>query len=345
MKDHTERETIATRIDYKLVFKKIWGYRRIYFYTLPIAFILASLYIICIPREYHAETKVAPEMGNNSAAGTLGSIASSFGFDLSEMQTTDAITPLLYPDLMDDNGFVISLLKIRIKTEELDTDYYTYLKKHQKPAFWNDIMDFLTSLFPSKDTSVKKKFDPYNLSKTDDQIVQKVRGDIKVSVDKKTGVISILTGAQDATVAKILADSTRERYQQFITTYRTNKARIDMTYYKGLMDNAKKEYEDVCYQYSKYSDSNMNLQLEAYKTKLTNLENEMQIKYNTYTTVVTQYQASKAKVQERTPAFTLVQGAAVPIKPDKPKRMLFVATMVFLAFMGTSVYVLRDIIL
>ena len=89
----------------------------------------------------------------------------------------------------------------------------------------------------------------------------------------------------------------------------------------------------------------MNLQLEAYKTKLTNLENEMQIKYNTYTTVVTQYQASKAKVQERTPAFMVIQGASVPIKPDKPKRMLFVATMVFLAFMGTSVYVLRDIIL
>lgn len=345
MKDNNENEVIAARVNYRLVFKRIWEYRRIYYYSLPIAFILASLFIICIPREYHAETKVAPEMGNNMANGTLGSIASSFGFDLSEMQTSDAITPLLYPDLMDDNGFVVSLWKIRIKTEDYDTDYYTYIKKHQKKAFWNNIRDFVMSLFPAKKAPEKKGFDPYNLSKVDNDIVQKVRGDIKVSVDKKTGVISILTGAQDATIAKILADSTRERYQQFITTYRTNKARIDMDYYKELMDNAKKEYEDVCYQYSKYSDSNMNLQLEEYKTKLTNLENEMQIKYNTYTTIVTQYQASKAKVQERTPAFTIIQGASVPIKPDKPKRMFFVAAMVLLTFMGTSVYVLRDIIL
>ena len=36
----------------------------------------------------------------------LGSIASSFGFDLGEMQSSDAINPLLYPDLMDDNAFV-----------------------------------------------------------------------------------------------------------------------------------------------------------------------------------------------------------------------------------------------
>ena len=64
----------------------------------------------------------------------------------------------------------------------------------------------------------------------------------------------------------------------------------------------------------------------------------MQLKYNTYTTLMTQYQAAKAKVQERTPAFTLVQGAAVPIKPAGPKRMIFVIGMCVLAVFGTSLY-------
>ena len=71
--------------------------------------------------------------------------------------------------------------------------------------------------------------------------------------------------------------------------------------------------------------------LESYRAKQTDLENDMQLKYNTYTTLMTQYQMAKAKVQERTPAFTLVQGAAVPIKPAGPKRMLFVAGMCVLA--------------
>lgn len=35
-------------------------------------------------------------MESSGAGGALGSIAASFGFDLSDMQTSDAITPLLY---------------------------------------------------------------------------------------------------------------------------------------------------------------------------------------------------------------------------------------------------------
>ena len=71
----------------------------------------------------------------------------------------------------------------------------------------------------------------------------------------------------------------------------------------------------------------------------------MQLKYNTYTTFSNQLQAAIAKVQERTPAFTIIQGAEVPQKPTGPKRVLFVLSMTFVAFIGTSVYVLRDIIL
>ena len=45
-----------------------------------------------------------------------------------------------------------------------------------------------------------------------------------------------------------------------------------------------------------------------------------------------QLQAAKAKIQERTPAFTMLQNASVPTKPEGPKRMIFVLVMTFLAF-------------
>ena len=55
-------------------------------------------------------------------------------------------------------------------------------------------------------------------------------------------------------------------------------------------------------------------------------------------------QMAKAKVQERTPAFTIIQGASVPQRPAGPKRMLFVIGIMFLTFMGTVVYVFKDFI-
>jgi hypothetical protein len=52
-------------------------------------------------------------------------------------------------------------------------------------------------------------------------------------------------------------------------------------------------------------------------------------------------EAAKAKVQDRTPAFTIIEGAAVPVKPAGPKRMIFVIGMMFLTFIGTSFYITK----
>ena len=57
MKDNTN-----SGVDYRAVAKEIWKRRKIYYKVLPATFILAFLYIICIPRLYFSETKVAPEL-------------------------------------------------------------------------------------------------------------------------------------------------------------------------------------------------------------------------------------------------------------------------------------------
>ena len=65
----------------------------------------------------------------------------------------------------------------------------------------------------------------------------------------------------------------------------------------------------------------------------------MQLKLNTYNAMLTQAQNAKAKIQENTPAFTILQNAFVPVKPIGPKRMIFVLTMVFLTFVFTSLVI------
>ena len=69
----------------------------------------------------------------------------------------------------------------------------------------------------------------------------------------------------------------------------------------------------------------------------------MQLKYNTYTTLVAQLKAADAKLQERTPVFTTIQGAEVPVKPSGPKRVLFVLGSLFIASIIITVYAIRDI--
>ena len=89
------------------------------------------------------------------------------------------------------------------------------------------------------------------------------------------------------------------------------------------------------------ADANTEVTLKSLELKLEDMENDLQLKFNAYSTLTTQMQAAKAKVQERTPAFTVIKGASVPIKPSGPKRMIFVAFILLLTFAGTSLYILR----
>lgn len=332
-------------IDLRVVFRKIWDNRRLFYKVLPIVFVLSCIYIFSQPRYYTSEAKLAPELENSlGGVGTLGDIASSLGFDLNNMQTSDAITPLLYPDLMDDNAFITNMFNIKVQSldGEINTTYHDYLKKHQKSAWYKAPLRWIKNLFKSrKATGKAKPFDPYQLSKVEDDIAQAIRSNIKISIDKKTGLITINAKAQDPLICKIIADSVQNRLQTFITEYRTSKARNDFLYYKALASEAKKEYEKARQYYGSLSDANTNVALRSIELKMEDVENDMQLKFNAYTTLNTQLQAAKAKVQERTPAFTVVKGAAVPIKPAGPKRMIFVAGMLILAFFATSFYLVR----
>ena len=332
-------------IDLRIIINTIWSNRRFFYKVLSIVFVFSCIYIFSLPRYYNSDTKLAPEMENLGGGGTLSSLAASFGFDLGEMQTTDAITPLLYPDLMEDNGFVSSLMGIKVTSQDgtIKTTYHDYLQKHQKSAWWTFPISWMKSLIPKKQQTggSLSEYDPYNISLKEDGILNIARNNINISTDKKTGVISIAVQAQDPLICKTLADSIKDKLQIFITNYRTNKARTDYNYYKKLADDAKQDYENARRQYGMTMDANTRVTLRSVELKMEEMENDMQLKFNTYTTINTQLQAANAKVQERTPAFTVIKGAAVPTRPAGPKRMIFVAAMMILATLASAVIVCR----
>ena len=331
-------------IDLRQVAKKIWANKRLFYKTLPITFVLSCIYIISVPRTYTSEITLAPEMENSGMGGSLGALASSFGLDMGNLQTSDAITPLLYPDLMEDNGFVTKMFHIKVKDSEgeINTDYYNYLKKHQKKAWWKYPITWIKKLLPKKE-SVKgsdKGFDPYYLSNVDNDIAEAIRNNIEISINKKNGIITISTKAQDRLICKTLADSVRQQLQEFITDYRTNKARIDYEYYQKLAADAKADYEKVRRKYGATSDANMDVTMKSMELLLTDLENDMQLKYNIYTAMGAQMQSAAAKLQEATPAFTVIESASVPTKPAGPRRLIISIFMTILAAFGLSGYIL-----
>lgn len=321
-----------------------------------IVFILSCAYILCIPRTYHSETRLAPETEVSSSLSSLSSLASSFGLDIGAGQSTDAISPELYPDLFETNDFIVKLLGIKVFSEKAnkEVDYYTYLTEYQEYTPWDPAVRAVKNLLKRKKKPLvlpgsmgnnqegEAGINPFLLSEKEFMAVKAVKSNIKCSMDKKTGIISISVKDQSPLICACLADSARCYLQDFITTYRTNKARIDVEYYKSLSAQAKADYEAALARYSSFADIHTGNIRQSYQARLDDLENDMQAKLTTYISMRQQLISSEAKVQERIPAFTVLQSASVPNKPSGPKRMIFVAFMLILSCVGTYVWLIRN---
>ena len=344
-----EKKTEKAPIDFIEIGKKLWKNRKKFFIVLPATLIITYLIVFCVPRYYKCSVSLTQETSSSSSMsslGSLGSLASSMGLgSLAKGGSSDAFYAEIYPDIIKSNDFIASLMTVEIQTQKGDikTNYYTYLRDYQKSAWWDIIKNAIIELFkptPQDNYGGKDQISVFNLTERQSKLFENVQSKIFCEVDKKTDVVSITVKDQDPLVCATMANATCKKLQEFIINYRTNKARIDYEYYKKLRAEAKQNYERARQTYAAFADSNMETTLQSLKSKEEDLENEMQLKYNIYTTLNSQMQAAQAKLQEATPAFTMIQSATVPYKPAGPKRVLISLAMTILAFFVLSGYIL-----
>jgi uncharacterized protein involved in exopolysaccharide biosynthesis len=244
---------------------------------------------------------------------------------------------------MDDNGFVAKIFPIHVTSSGLKdepvftTTYFDYLKTKQKSPWWSKVKAWIKKKFSSEEQTVRggkpATFDPYEMTKKEDEIAKAIKARIDCTVDKKTNVITIVVEDQDPLIAATMADSIQTHLQYVITDYRTKKARNDVEYMQKLYEEAHQQYTKARQKYAGFGDANSKVALQSVQSMLDELENEMQLKYNIYQQVVEQLQLAKAKVQERTPAFTIVQNATVPIKHSSRPKIVTLIIWMFLGFL------------
>ena len=212
------------------------------------------------------------------------------------------------------------------------------------PKIW--ITNKMMSQTEKKDLKGTGVADPFRASKIDIDVSKMIAENISCLVDKKTSVILISVTDQDPMVAAIIADTIQSRLQYYITDYRTKKARNDMKYYTKLYNEARSAYLKAQKKYASFCDSNQDVVLESFQAKRDELENDMQSAFTLMSQMSTQVQAAKAKVQERTPAYTMIQSPKMSYKASSMSRAAIVLITVFVAIMINAFWVLflRDIV-
>ena len=291
------------------------------------------------PKTYKSTVMLAPEESGGGFSGSISSLAAMVGMNMKIGQTGDALYPEIYPDLMQSTRFIVDLFSVKVTTQKSHKTYtyQEYMERHQKLGITDYPMAFIANIIESimKDPKPKPghRPDPFCLTKKEDEVLKSIKGNIDCSVDKKTNVITIVVEDQDPLIAATMADSIQQHLQWAITDYRTKKARVDLEYMNKLYEEASQQYRKARQKYASFGDANSKVVLQSVQSQLDDLENEMQLKYNIYTQVVEQFQLAKAKVQERTPAFTIVQNATVPIKHSSRPKIVTLILWMMLGFL------------
>lgn len=339
-------------IDLLELAKKVWDARRLILKVCGIGAVIGLIIGFSTPKEYTTTILIAPESMGKSSTSSMSALAAMAGVSLGSSSGRDAIYPDLYPDIVNSTPFLIGLFDMPVH-EQKDTTTMTlatYMKEHQKAPWWSVItgapfklIGWAASLFQEKEDEEggeAKGINPFQLTREQAGVAGAIGSKIQVTVEKKTWVTTLAVTMQDPLIAATVADSVRVRLQDYVTEYRTSKARMTLEYTEKLTKEAQEEYYEKQDIYARFADANQGLSMLSSRAELEKLQNEMNLAYSAYNQMSQQLRLAKAKVEEITPVYTIIQPASVPLRPSKPGKMMILVGCVFLAGVGSVGWVL-----
>lgn len=337
-------------IDLLELVAKLWGGRRTIVKYGCIAAVLGLVVAFSIPKEYTTTIKLAAEANAASGSGSLGALAAMAGLNTSSAKGGDAVVPQLYADVLSSVPFMVGLFDVPVTESKTDSTYTvrTYMTEHQSAPWWSVITGLpsmaiggVKSLFTSEEAEEGDGVtNPFKLTREEMAVKESLKGRISCDFDQKTGVNTISVTMQDPLVSATLADTVATHLQQFITDYRTSKARKDLAYAEKLNEEARKSYYDAQQRLAQYLDRNQGLSLHSAQVTRDRLSNEAQLAFSLFNQTAQQLQLAKAKVQENTPVYAVVEPATVPVRASKPSKIMILVGFVFLGVVAASVQII-----
>lgn len=340
-------------IDLLELAKKVWNSRRLILKVCGTGTLIGLIIGFSTPKEYTASTLIAPEGYRRSSSSGMSALADMADIDISSSTTTerDAIYPSLYPAIVNSTPFLIRLFDVKVREQKDSTaiPLSLYLKERQKSPWWSVItsvpfklIGWTMSLFSEKPEEAKAKatVDVFRLTREEAGMAGAIASRINIGVDKKKRTITIFVTMQDPLVAASVADTVRAYLKEYVTEYRTAKARRTLEYMENLRQEAQVEYYKTQEKYTRYADVNQGLVRLTSRAERARLRNEMELAQATYNQTEQQVQIAKAKVEKVRPVYAVIQPVQVPLGPTKPRKLMTLMVCIFLSGAGGISWVL-----
>lgn len=335
------------QIDWMGILRQLLAIRKILYKAVGIGLVIGILIALSIPKQYTVSITLSPEMGSGKSGSGLASMAASFLGGSIGSDSPDALNATLAPDIVASTPFLLELFDARVVSQDkqIDTTFTAYLDE-QKSSLMGYVLKVpgmaigcVKSLFTDEEEKTATiQEGAIELNEEDAKKLEGLRKQISADVDKKTAITTLSVTLQDPKVTATIADSVVSKLQQYITAYRTSKAKEDCLYLEKLYKERQQEYYDAQQRYARYVDANSNVVFQSTMAERERLQNDMNLAYQVYSQVAQQLQVARAKVQEEKPVFAVVEPAVVPLNPSGTSRKVIVLGFILLAVVFTGAW-------
>lgn len=335
------------QIDWMGILRQVLAIRKKLYKAAAVGVVLGILIALGTPKQYTVSITLSPEMGSSKSGSGLASMTASFLGGSIGSDSPDALNATLTPDIVASTPFLLELFDARVVSQDkqIDTTFTAYLDE-QKSSWMGYVLKApgmaisgIKSLFSEKkEKTATIQKGAIELNEKDAAKLGSLRQAITVEADKKTAITTLSVTLQDPKVTATIADSVVSKLQQYITAYRTSKAKEDCQYLEKLYKERQQEYYDAQQRYARYVDANSNVVFQSTLAERERLQNDMNLAYQVYSQVAQQLQVARAKVQEEKPVFAVVEPAVVPLNPSGTSRKVIVLGFLFLAVAFTGAW-------
>lgn len=339
---NTQLPPAEDEIDLIALVKTIWDSRKFIIKTVIVFIFLGVAVALLTPKVYTASTTLVPQVsGGSSKTGGLSSLAAMAGFSLNMDNTSQDLSPLVYPQIVQSVPFQLELMNTPFAFSDVDhpVTLFEYYMEYKKLGVLGSIKKYTIGLpfvllkavkGDHPEVASSNNDGTFQITKDQEEVRKKLAESISLDPDDKNGIVVLNSTFQEAQLAAQVARKSQELLQQYITEFKIKKASAQLDFIQERYEEKKKEFEKAQAALAEFSDRNKNVTSALARTQEERLQSDYQLAFNVYSELAKQLEQAQIQVKEDTPVFAVIKPVTVPLEDNNSGFM----TLVIWTFLG-----------
>lgn len=299
--------------------------------------------------EFSSSAKLVPYRGGAASQGGLAGLAGLAGVRIPSGMAGDfVISTDIYPEVVSTLDFRIAISEtpVRFSDSAEPVTPLAYFSDRYEPAPVELLLRYTLGLPGLVLETLRSTPSPSGAAGQGEnagfrvvdaqrlKLLRKIQKRIAVTVDKRTGVVSVAASMPDPVAAASLVKATADRLTQVVMEFEVRKADEQLAYIEEQFAVARVRYDNAQRRVAAFADSNRMLTSATSQIERERLEREASLAFETFQQIAREREQARIKRSQDTPVFAVLEVPAVPTERSSPKRGQILLLSVVLGFIA-----------